>query len=81
MNEQLTTAERRKERIDRGIKVRTEGIYAVSSWQEVTYLVLPRLILIVGLLLLPLPDSVPLLEKSCIHCRRYMPCSLSGLIS
>jgi branched-chain amino acid transport system permease protein len=53
MNEQLTTAERRKERIDRGIKVRTEGIYAVSSWQEVTYLVLPRLILIVGLLLLP----------------------------
>ena len=53
MNEQLRTAERRKERIDRGIKVRTEGIYAVSSWQEVTYLVLPRLILIAGLLLLP----------------------------
>jgi len=50
----LETAERRKERIDRGIKVRTEGIYAVSSWQEVTYLVLPRLILIVGILLLPL---------------------------
>jgi branched-chain amino acid transport system permease protein len=50
----LNTQERRKERIDRGIKVRTEGIYAVSSWQEVTYLVLPRLILIVGLLLLPL---------------------------
>jgi branched-chain amino acid transport system permease protein len=45
--------ERRKERIDRGIKVRTEGIYAVSSWQEVTYLVLPRLILIIGILLLP----------------------------
>ena len=46
--------EKRKERIDRGIKVRTEGIYAVSSWQEVSYLVLPRLILIAGLLLLPL---------------------------
>src|SRR5512135_2490010 len=46
--------ERRKERLDRGIKVRTEGIYAVSSWQEVAYLVLPRLVLIVGLLLLPL---------------------------
>src|SRR5512135_853428 len=45
--------ERRKERLDRGIKVRTEGIYAVSSWQEVSYLVLPRLILIIGLLLLP----------------------------
>jgi branched-chain amino acid transport system permease protein len=53
MNEQLTTTERRKERLDRGIKIRTEGIYAVSSWQEVAYLVLPRLILIVGLLLLP----------------------------
>ena len=50
----MQNQERRKERIDRGIKVRTEGIYAVSSWQEVTYLVLPRLILIVGLLLLPL---------------------------
>jgi branched-chain amino acid transport system permease protein len=52
-NEQLTTRERRKERLDRGIKVRTEGIYAISSWQEVSYLVLPRLILILGLLLLP----------------------------
>lgn len=50
----MINQEKRKERIDRGIKVRTEGIYAVSSWQEVTYLVLPRLILIVGLLLLPL---------------------------
>ena len=54
MNEYGTTSERRKERIDRGIKVRTEGIYAISSWKEVTYLVLPRLVLIVGILLLPL---------------------------
>ncbi len=45
--------ERRRERIDRGIKVRTEGIYAVMSWREVAYLVLPRLFLIAGLLLLP----------------------------
>jgi branched-chain amino acid transport system permease protein len=50
----LNIQERRKERVDRGIKVRTEGIYAVSSWQEVSYLVLPRLVLIAGLLLLPL---------------------------
>jgi len=54
MDKNLVAAERRRERIDRGIKVRTEGIYAVSSWEEVTYLVLPRLVLIVGLLLLPL---------------------------
>jgi branched-chain amino acid transport system permease protein len=45
---------RRKERIDRGIKVRTGGIYAISSKREVLYLLGPRLLLIVGLLLLPL---------------------------
>jgi len=49
---QLTT--RRKERLDRGIKVRTSGIYAVSSLREIAYLVTPRAILIVGLLILPL---------------------------
>jgi branched-chain amino acid transport system permease protein len=45
---------RRKERLDRGIKVRTTGIYAVSSLREIAYLVTPRAILIVGLLILPL---------------------------
>ena len=43
----------RRERIDRGLKVRTEGIYAISSLEEIAYLVGPRLLLIVGLLLLP----------------------------
>ncbi len=46
--------ERRKERLDRGIKVTTEGIYAISSWQEMGYLLLPRLVLICGILVLPL---------------------------
>ena len=46
--------QRRKERIDRGIKVRTEGIYALMSWRELAYLTAPRLVLIVGLLSLPL---------------------------
>jgi branched-chain amino acid transport system permease protein len=45
---------RRKERLDRGIKVRTDGVYAVSSWREISYLVLPRLLLIGGLMLMPL---------------------------
>ena len=45
---------RRKERLDRGIKVRTEGLYAVSSRWEITYLMVPRLALILGLLILPL---------------------------
>ncbi len=46
--------ERRRERIDRGIKVRTAGIYALMSWREMAYLVAPRVLLIGGLLLLPL---------------------------
>jgi branched-chain amino acid transport system permease protein len=45
--------QRRKERIDRGIKVRTDGLYAVMSWRELTYLTLPRMVLIVGMLILP----------------------------
>lgn len=53
-NEPLTTRERRRERLDRGIKVRTEGLYALSSWKEMFYLLAPRIILILGLLLAPL---------------------------
>ncbi|OPX36516.1 MAG: branched-chain amino acid ABC transporter permease [Desulfobacteraceae bacterium 4484_190.2] len=45
--------QRRKERIDRGIKVRTDGLYALMSWRELGYLTLPRLVLIVGMLILP----------------------------
>ncbi len=44
----------RKERIDRGVRVRTAGLYAISSWHEMLYLVGPPLFLIVGVLLLPL---------------------------
>ena len=46
--------QRRRERLDRGIKVRTDGLYALMSWRELSYLTLPRLVLIVGLLILPL---------------------------
>ncbi len=45
---------RRKERLDRGIKVRTEGIYAISSLREIVYLMTPRLVFILGLLIVPL---------------------------
>ncbi|MBW1677783.1 MAG: branched-chain amino acid ABC transporter permease [Deltaproteobacteria bacterium] len=44
----------RKERLDRGIKVRTDGLYAIMSLRELCYLTVPRLVLIVGLLILPL---------------------------
>lgn len=54
----------RKERIDRGIKVRTDGVYAVMSWREMAYLLAPRLLLILGLLVLPLALSgVPCWQK------------------
>lgn len=46
--------ERRKERLDRGIKARTEGLYAISSWREVSYLLAPRVGLIGLLLIAPL---------------------------
>jgi branched-chain amino acid transport system permease protein len=50
----ITSGEpRRKERLDRGIKVRSEGIYALMSWRELSYLFLPRLVLIGGILILP----------------------------
>lgn len=46
--------DRRKERMDRGIKVRSDGVYAIWSWREMTYLLAPRLIFILGFLALPL---------------------------
>lgn len=45
---------RRRERVDRGIKVRSESIYALASFEELGYLLAPRLLLIGGFLLLPL---------------------------
>ncbi len=45
--------EKRKKRLDRSIKVRSEGLYALSSWREMAYLSFPRLFLILGLLVLP----------------------------
>ena len=51
---EMAMQNRRKERIDRSIKVRTDRVYAVNSWREMSYLVGPRLLLILGLLMLPL---------------------------
>ncbi len=49
----METGHRRKERLDRGVKVRTEGLYALMSWRELGYLTMPRLVLIIGMLILP----------------------------
>jgi len=40
--------EKRKERIDRGIKARSQDIFALSSWREMLYLAAPILPLILG---------------------------------
>ncbi|WP_022664497.1 branched-chain amino acid ABC transporter permease [Desulfospira joergensenii] len=50
----MNTETLRKERIDRGIKVRSEGLYALMSWRETAYLILPRFVLIAGFLALPI---------------------------
>ena len=50
----MNGVEGRKERIDRGIRVRASGLYALSSWKEISYLAVPPLVLIIGLMILPL---------------------------
>ncbi|MBA7689422.1 hypothetical protein ES703_97929 [subsurface metagenome] len=44
----------RRERIDRGIKARCDDIFALSSYREVLYLVLPRVLPVTALLILPM---------------------------
>jgi branched-chain amino acid transport system permease protein len=46
--------QKRKERIDRGIKVRSEDIFALCSWKEMLYLSAPRLLPVIGFIILPL---------------------------
>jgi branched-chain amino acid transport system permease protein len=50
---------RRRERIDRGIKVRSDSVYVLSSLSEISYLAAPRLLLVTFLLLLPLLSATP----------------------
>jgi branched-chain amino acid transport system permease protein len=48
----------RKERIDRGIKARCEDIFALSSYREICYLLLPRVLPVAALIVLPLLKGV-----------------------
>ncbi len=48
----------RKERLDRGIKARCEDIFALSSYREISYLLFPRVVPVVLLLILPLLQGV-----------------------
>lgn len=49
---------KRRERIDRGIKARSEDVFVLSSWREMLYLSAPRLIPLVVFLILPLALGV-----------------------
>lgn len=44
----------RKERLDRGIKVRCDDIFLISSYRELAYALLPRILFIVAMLVIPL---------------------------
>ena len=49
--------QRRRERIDRGIKVRSEDLFALTSHREMLYLVLPRVLPVLAVLVLSLTVS------------------------
>lgn len=48
------TRDRRKKRLDRRMKAQSDGLYALTSWPAMGYLIFPRALLILGFLLLPL---------------------------
>jgi branched-chain amino acid transport system permease protein len=48
----------RKERLDRGIKARSDDIFALTSYRELLYLIGPRAVLIGGLLIFPLLKDI-----------------------
>ena len=46
--------QKRRERVDRGIKVRSGDVFALCSWREMLYLAGPRVLPVVAILMLPL---------------------------
>jgi branched-chain amino acid transport system permease protein len=44
----------RRERVDRGIKVRSDDIFAIASLRDLSYVLLPRVVVIAALLTFPL---------------------------
>jgi len=48
----------RKKRLDRGIKARSDTIYAIASKRDLIYLLLPRVVPVAGLLILPVPGQL-----------------------
>jgi len=53
-----TSISHRKERIDRGIKVRSDDIFVLASMRDLLYVTLPKAIVILALLIFPLLKDV-----------------------
>ncbi len=49
-----TTVQYRRKRLDRGIKARTDTIFVIASMRDTLYLLLPRVLPVIALLVLPL---------------------------
>jgi branched-chain amino acid transport system permease protein len=71
----LVTKGKRRERLDRGVKVRSEGVYAIASWTEAMYLMGPRLFLILAMIV------VPLVMPSIYHKRLICLLFIYGLLA
>ena len=71
----MVTKGKRKERLDRGVKVRSEGVYAIASWTEAMYLMAPRLLLILAMFV------VPLVMPSIYHKRLICLLFIYGLLA
>lgn len=67
----------RKERLDRGIKVRSDDIFAIASLRDLAYLLLPRVLLVVSLLILPLLEGV--IGRSWVNV--FLLASMFGLLA
>ncbi len=68
----MNMGRRRKERIDRGIKARSDDLFALTSWREMTYVAFPPLLVLVTLLSLPvvLPPYWQKVLISCVFCQK-----------
>lgn len=57
----------RKERLDRGIKARSDDIFALASYRDLLYLIGPRALLIGGLLLFPLLTMTGIIGRAWLN--------------
>lgn len=67
----------RRERVDRGIKARSDSIYMLSSFREMLYLLLPRVLPIAVLLLFPIAVSGGYWEKVAFYACIFVLLALS----